>query len=221
VNGLPAKKMSEDALSVKAFIGTETKRNDIPYGYCQCGCGKKTLLAKKTDKRHDCTKGKHLRFINGHNRSTWNGGITYSKAGRCEVYSPNHRKVSSHHKYVFRYRLIGEKVLGKKLPPSAVIHHVDGVVDNDITSNLVLCENDTYHKLLHRRTRAYKACGHTKWLKCCFCQTYDDPKNLYVHKEKSGFHRNCRNEYNKEKRHKNVFKTKTNTAQGQEKNKTI
>jgi len=41
--------------------------NDIPYGYCQCGCGRKTRLAIKTMKSREWIKGQPLRFINGHN----------------------------------------------------------------------------------------------------------------------------------------------------------
>jgi len=39
MNGLQEKQMSGDAPSVNPSILTE-KKNDIPYGYCHCGCGK-------------------------------------------------------------------------------------------------------------------------------------------------------------------------------------
>jgi predicted XRE-type DNA-binding protein len=41
---------------------------EIPYGYCQCGCGQKTNIAKRTEKRIGHTKGEPLRFVLGHAR---------------------------------------------------------------------------------------------------------------------------------------------------------
>lgn len=40
--------------------------SDIPYGYCHCGCGGKTSIAKHNHKTHGYIKGEPLRFIRGH-----------------------------------------------------------------------------------------------------------------------------------------------------------
>ena len=40
---------------------------DIPYGYCQCGCGQKTTIAKRNEYRRGHVKGEPLRFVHGHN----------------------------------------------------------------------------------------------------------------------------------------------------------
>jgi hypothetical protein len=37
-------------------------------GYCQCGCGDKTRIAKKTRSSIGHVKGRHTPYINGHNR---------------------------------------------------------------------------------------------------------------------------------------------------------
>lgn len=42
--------------------------NEIPYGYCQCGCGQLTTLAPFTYKARGWVKGQPLNFIHGHNR---------------------------------------------------------------------------------------------------------------------------------------------------------
>lgn len=39
---------------------------EIPYGYCHCGCGQKTLLAKTTDKRAGTHIGEPISYVNGH-----------------------------------------------------------------------------------------------------------------------------------------------------------
>jgi hypothetical protein len=41
--------------------------NEIPYGYCHCGCGNKAPIATYTNKRRRVVKGQQLRFISGHN----------------------------------------------------------------------------------------------------------------------------------------------------------
>lgn len=40
--------------------------NKIPYGYCHCGCGQRTKIAKYNDSYHGLIAGEPLRFINGH-----------------------------------------------------------------------------------------------------------------------------------------------------------
>lgn len=49
-------------------------RSSIPYGYCECGCGKKTNLVRRNDTAKRLRRGEPRRFIVGH---------TYAKrAGR-------------------------------------------------------------------------------------------------------------------------------------------
>lgn len=42
--------------------------NEIPYGYCHCGCGKKTNISKWTDKRLGTLKGEPYHYLNGHSK---------------------------------------------------------------------------------------------------------------------------------------------------------
>ena len=74
--------------------------------------------------------------------------------------------------------LIAEAALGHELPPKALVHHVDGNRLNNAHDNLVICPDDAYHALLHRRMRALDACGHAHWRKCQYCKQFDDPENL-------------------------------------------
>lgn len=85
---------------------------------------------------------------------------------------------------------IVERVLGKPLPPGAVVHHWDENKSNNTKSNLLVCPNDDYHKLIHARMRAQSACGNPNWKKCCRCLQYDEPSRL----SKSGeqhYHAEC------------------------------
>jgi len=46
-----------------------TTENEIPYGYCQCGCGQKTPLYKTTKKSAGRIKGEVARFLKHHGKS--------------------------------------------------------------------------------------------------------------------------------------------------------
>lgn len=43
------------------------EQTSVPYGYCQCGCGEKTIVSPKSSRRHGFTKGEPRRFVLGHN----------------------------------------------------------------------------------------------------------------------------------------------------------
>ena len=175
---------------------------DIPEGFCQCGCGIKTLIAKKDYPERSIIKGKPLNFINGHNGRgilnwNWKGGRTHNSDGYIKILLPSHKRASSSGQ-VFEHIVVAEKILGKSLPPKAVIHHINENCQDNRPGNLVICQNRAYHLFLHQRIRAYKACGHANWLKCQHCQKYDDPANLYVRKA-GGVHRKCNNEYRRKR----------------------
>ena len=126
--------------------------------------------------------------------NNWRGGKRISSRGYVHIYMPDHPKAMSNG-YIGEHILVCERILGKQLPLLAVPHHVNGKKDNNLPSNLVICENDQYHKLLHRRERALKSCGHTDWRKCNFCKQYDKPENIIARGHGSTFHQSCYNIY--------------------------
>jgi hypothetical protein len=46
-----------------------TSEDQIPYGYCHCGCGQKTKISKHDNKVNGHVKGQPRFFIKGHNRT--------------------------------------------------------------------------------------------------------------------------------------------------------
>lgn len=59
--------------------------------------------------------------------------------------------VTKDHKYV--HRLVVERVLGRKLKTTEIVHHVDENKLNNDPFNLVLCQDQAYHKILHARAK--------------------------------------------------------------------
>jgi len=181
--------------------------NKIQYGYCHCGCNQKTNIATRNDKRRGHIKGSPVFYISSHttpqrgeNSPKWKGGKSPMGNGYIGQHCPNHPK-ANRGCHVYEHILVAEKILGKHLPKGAVIHHVNGIRTDNRPENLVICQDQTYHKLLHRREKALKVCGHADWRNCTFCQQWDDPIHMYVHpNNRQAFHRKCHNLYRVNKR---------------------
>lgn len=138
--------------------------------------------------------------IRGANNPHWKGG-QIKHQNRILIQTPEHPR--NNNGYILRVILIVEKVLGKRLPIGAVIHHINENSMNDDNSNLIVCENRAYHNLLHLRMRALKACEHADWRKCKFCKQWDDPIKLYIPPIGwNTYHPNCVNQYNRERYHR-------------------
>ena len=91
---------------------------------------------------------------------------------------------------------IVEKALERPLYSGEVIHHINGDPAINENWNLVLCEGESYHRLLHTRTKALLSCGNSKYRKCWICQKYDDISNLNI-TGRTIEHLYCRREYMK------------------------
>ena len=175
---------------------------DIPYGYCHCGCGGKTKIAERDNKYRGYIKGEPRRFIYGHHvgkredHPNWRGGTTIdSKGGHPMSLNTTHHR-SHQNGYVYDHIIKAEIALGKPLPEVAVIHH-------HTKDELVICEDQAYHILLHLRTKALAECGHASWRKCSLCGQYDSIENLYVPPRRgSAYHRNCHAQKELERRHR-------------------
>lgn len=157
----------------------DTTTQKIPQGFCQCGCGQKTNLATITVNRLGRKKGQPMQYIAGHHlrgksgerNHGWKGG-TANSHGYALRRNPEHPRAV--YGYVPEHILIAEKALGKHIELPHVVHH-------HTPDQLVVCEDHAYHLLLHKRQRAYEACGNAHWLKCKYCKQYDSPEKISDH----------------------------------------
>ena len=102
--------------------------------------------------------------------------------------------------HVPEHLLIAEKAIGRYLSGRNVIHHVDGNPGNNARTNLVVCQNQGYHMLLHQRQRALDACGNASARKCNICGSYENQGDMVIckrngRKSTDSFHRECRRQY--------------------------
>ncbi len=170
-------------------------------GFCACGCGGKTSITQKNYAKKGWIKGQPKKYILGH----WPRG---KKGPDCHNWkSPEEYAtfigthgyrmvlIHGHHRanirgYVREHIVVVEKLLGRPFIFPNVIHH-------HTPEQLVICENQAYHMLLHQRTKAYNDSGHANWILCIHCKQFDDPHNMYIRKNHNGgYHRKCHAEYN-------------------------
>jgi HNH endonuclease len=89
-----------------------------------------------------------------------------------------YRKVTINGRQVREHIAVAERALGRKLPPGAVVHHMDENPRNNDPSNLVICPSQAYHIELHARMRAMAATGDPDQRPCRRCKQHDQVGNL-------------------------------------------
>jgi len=124
---------------------------------CECGCGGIIQL-----------KGWHFekygvipRFILGHNpitrfkngnKANWKGGEIKCN-GYILVYQPNHPQANAMGKgYVRRVRLKMEEQLGRYLEDRELVHHINGIKDDDRLENLVILTRSKHSSIHSKET---------------------------------------------------------------------
>jgi hypothetical protein len=88
--------------------------NEVPYGYCHCGCGQLTPIAQRAYSNKGIVKGEPLRYLSGHKLRIpaserfwakiqktdscwlWTGGCTGSGYGVIEIPGHGRRSIAVH-----------------------------------------------------------------------------------------------------------------------------
>ena len=139
--------------------------NDIERGYCACGCGGKTTVANRNNRRANQVKGEPVRFIKGHNTKqlawsnhrNWSGGRNVDQSGYMVVTVPkDHALVSMARRTggtsygIAEHRLVVAEALGRPLTSAEFVHHIDGNKQRNVLENLVIVNGGVAHARIHR-----------------------------------------------------------------------
>ncbi len=167
---------------------------------CECGCGEQTNRVAKGGDGYQ--RGEYRRFRYNHWSRVQPTGVENHKwvrgtvrvGGYVGVQCPGHLRVNDRG-YVLVHLLVAERALGRPIMPPAEVHHIDEDKTNNVPSNLVICQDSNYHRLLHRRARAYAATGNPNAIRCTHCKQYGTPENPVRVQKAYNFHRICRRDY--------------------------
>ena len=110
--------------------------------YC-LDCGKKLdsgALWHNNKRCNKCAKS-------GKRNPNWLGGKIKDNFGYVKIFKPEHPSAKKN--YVSEHRLIVEKYLGRYLKSSEIVHHINGIKDDNRIQNLEL------------KIRGHHDCGHT------------------------------------------------------------
>lgn len=110
---------------------------------------KKLSIKLKGLKRSQTTR--ILMAINqfGDKGNNWRGGKTITSGGYVLIHNRAHPFAVNN--YIFEHRIVMEKHLKRYLHPTEIVHHINGIVDDNRIENLVLCRSKAEHRRLHKR----------------------------------------------------------------------
>jgi len=92
-------------------------------------------------------------FQKGHPATNWKGGITKWQ-GYSYIWKPNHHRALKLG-YVNQAILVAEKMIGRLLKDNEIVHHINGIKDDNRPENLQVMTVKE-HKRLHLKDNVHK-----------------------------------------------------------------
>lgn len=102
---------------------------------------------RKRLKKYGSLVGREIISNIGEHNPNWKGVQITDGHGRVLIYSPNHPNPSYCGSHVYRYRLVVEKHIGRFLEPEEIVHHKNGVIDDDRIENLEVMSQSNHIKI--------------------------------------------------------------------------
>ncbi len=84
--------------------------------------------------------------------TAWKGGKVKTGLGYVQIHNPTHPYAQSKG-YVYEHRLVMENHIGRYLKPEEIIHHINGIVDDNRIENLMLFANKAKHNSYEKLKR--------------------------------------------------------------------
>ena len=103
------------------------------------------ILSKKT-RQMISSKAKE-RFEKGFHSALWKGGVKHRQDGYIAIWMPKHPFANNG--YVMEHRLVMEKHIGRYLTEEEVVHHKNGIRNDNRIENLQLFANSGEHQRYH------------------------------------------------------------------------
>lgn len=136
------------------------KRYKLREGLCgQCGKAFLTGHSIVSGKGKFCSRVCSARWHSTGDRNVfWNGGKRMTSQGYIHIWNPGHHR-SMKNGYVPEHVLIAESKIGRRLFDNEVVHHINGIKDDNRAENLeVMTEQE--HKSLHGKQVKNAIKGH-------------------------------------------------------------
>jgi len=110
----------------------------------------KISLANKGKKHTEETKRKIGNAQLKENNHNWKNGRRKCKRGYIYILKPEH-PFAILKGYVMEHRLVMEEAIGRYLKPKEVVHHENGIKDDNRLENLLLFTNQKEHLKYHKQ----------------------------------------------------------------------
>lgn len=117
-------------------------------------------------------KGKKNPKMTGELNPSWKGGRWKRKDGYIRVYCPGHPNLTKGRNDVFEHTLVAEKKLGRFLEKGEVVHHINGIRDDNRPENIVVLTASTHIKE-HPPRKLITKWSHYHGDQCKNCGTND------------------------------------------------